>query len=565
MTRLYRLLASSRLTIPLLLLPIAGFFVYFFALRYNIPWFDDFENIPYFLDRFLNAPSAGESVAALLRPNNEHRVVYARLVVLAHYYLTGGINFANLMLWANVGLVLIFYLLYRALRSQERLSQSALIGLLPVPLLLFTAQSYIMTFTAIFSLQYLAIISLVTLTLFVLAINRPLYVGIALALGLLSTFSMGNGLLLWPAGVGMLVLQRRWQALAIWIIAGGLSVYLYFLGYPVQQGNDAGFAYVLQHPLQTIAGFLIFSGSVFDLFPTLPEKYRFFLPFLAGLVLMIGLGYWLVRVLVRFVKSDKNYSFFEIFVAGCLLFLLANIALIAFFRLRFYFGMALHIPYRIYALALWSVASVLLFSQLSETIRTRIWPAVWLLFLGLNLLTYGTYIPEAIERRKQMQGLTFNQLHSDIGLGGTRNSELARYISNLIVLMRDRNWYNLPNPAITPDEQQLAKSVVATTAMPPLQVARQADYFVVDGTTPNYSVGINSGIYVIMKSAQHTYLVFAPKNRPVTYKPWRVAPGFSAALPIHLMQPGRYRLGLFQTQPERSTIRFGDQFVDIPD
>ncbi|QHV93625.1 hypothetical protein [Spirosoma endbachense] len=561
MTQFYRLLATPPLTIALLLLPIAGFFVYFFALRYNIPWFDDFENIPYFLDHFLNASSVSEAVAALLRPNNEHRVVYARLVVLGQYFLTGGLNFANLMLWGNAGLILIFYLLYRALKQQERLSQQAMVGLLPVPLLLFTAQSYIMTFTAIFSLQYLAIITLVVLTLFVLATDRPLYLWTALGLGLLSTFSMGNGLLLWPAGAVMLLIQRRWLGLGIWVVAGAISAYLYFLGYPVQQGNDEGFSYVIQHPLQTIAGFLIFAGSVFDVIPSIPEKYRFYLPFVAGLILLLGLSYWLLTTLFR---SSKNKSFFEVFIVGCLLFLLANIALIAFFRLRFYFGMALHIPYRIYALALWSVASVLLYSRLSETWRVRLWPAVWLLFLGLNGFTYYTYLPEAMERRKQMQGLSFNQLHSDIGLGGTRNTELARYISNLTRMMRDRDWYHLPDPAITPSERQLIRPAGRTTALTPFRITQKPDYIIVDGNDPTYKVGLNTGSYIIMKSARYTYLVFAPKNRPLTVKPWQVSPGFSAALPVYMMQSGRYQVGLFKTQPDHSDIQFGNQYIDVP-
>lgn len=561
MNRLYRLLATPPLTIVLLLLPIAGFFVYFFALRYNIPWFDDFENIPYFLNRFLDASSFSEAASALIRPNNEHRVVYARLVVLAQYLLTGGLNFANLMLWGNAGLVLIFYLLYRALRIQEPDQQTARIGLLIAPLLLLTAQTYIMTFTAIFSLQYLTIITLVTLTLFVLATEKlSSFIG-AIGLGLLSTFSMGNGLLLWPAGACMLFVQRRWMLLGIWIVAGAVGGYLYFLGYPVQQGNAEGFSYVLKHPLQTLAGFLIFAGSPFDLLPTLPEKHRFYLPFIAGSILVTGLGYWLIKTLF---SPRKNDSFFETFVLGCLLFLLVNIGLIAFFRLRFYFGMALHIPYRIYALSLWAVASVLLFSQLSKSARIRFWPLIWGLFLGLNLFTYYTYLPEAIERRKHMQGLTFNQLHSDIGLGGSRNSNLANYISNLITLMAKRDWYHLPDPAITPDERKLLSPVKNTVAVRPMSIKRDGDYIVVASDEPNYTVGLSQGVYLVMKSDQHVYLLDAMRKRPASFKPWQIEPGFFTPMPIYMMQPGRYRLGLFRTYSDHSDLAFGNQMVDVP-
>ncbi|GAB2581817.1 hypothetical protein [Spirosoma areae] len=560
MTRFYRLLAFPPLTLALLLLPIAAFFVYFFTLRYNIPWFDEFENIPYFLDRFLSAQSVSERVAALVRPNNEHRVLYARLVVLGQYALTGGLNFANLMLWGNLALVLIFFLLYRALRSHEGRSGKIWIGLLPVPLLLFTAQNYLLTFTAIYTLQYLAIIALVMLTFFVLATDRPLNFGLALGLGLLSTFSMGNGLVLWPAGAGMLILQRRWLALGVWLVVGFIGGYFYFRGYPVQQGNADGFAYVLAHPGQIVGGLLIFAGSIFDFFPTLPVDNRIHLPFIGGLVLVSGLGYWLLTTAIQ---VKKKLSFFDVFIAGVVLFLLANIGLIAFFRIRFYFGMVLHSTYRTYAMVLWAVACVLLYSRLSEKIRMRIWSLVWLLFLVVNVVTYVTYLPEAIERRKHLQGMIFNQIYSGVGLGGGRSVELARYISNLTVLMHKRGWYTLPNPAITLNEKDLLGAVRLPLLTKPIQMRTHPDYIVVNSDEPGYTMGLSRGAYLIMKSTRHTYLMFATKNRPQGYNPWQVAPGFSAAMPKGMIQPGRYQVGLFRTYPDHSDIQFSNQFVEV--
>ncbi len=558
MARLYRLL--TQFSIAFLLAPVAIFFIYFFALRYNIPWFDEFENIPYFLDRFLNAHSFREEMDALLRPNNEHRVLYARLVVLGQYFLTGGLNFANLMLWGNLGLVIIFCLIYYALRRPERVSQQALFGLLPVSLLLFTAQNYLLTFTAIYTLQYLSIIMLVMLTLFVLATNRPANLGLAIGLGALSTFSMGNGLLLWPAGAAMLFIQRRWLALGIWLLAGIISGYLYFLNYPVQQGNAEGFSYLVQHPLQVLAGFLIFAGSVFDLFPMLAIELRAGLPLVAGSILIAGVSYWLVRIVLR---KAPNTSFFEVFLFGCLLFLLANVGLIALFRIRFYFGMVLHSSYRTYSLVLWSLACVLLFSHLPEKSRLRFWPLIWLLFLGINVVSYFTYVPEAIKRRKSLQGLTFNQAHNNIGLGASRDNALKPYIINLTTLMRQRGWYQLPEPAITPDERELL-APVRTMPVVPLQVEQKPDYIVVSSKEPDYHFGINSGIYVVMRSDRFTYVMFAETNGSLKYRPWQTIPGFSAALPVVMMEPGRYRLGLFRTYPDRSQIQYTNQFVDVP-
>ncbi len=571
MIKLYRLLGVRPLTLTVLLLPIAVFFIYFFALSHNIPFLDEYESIPYFLNRFLTASSFREAMAALLRPNNEHRVVYGRLIVLGQYFLTGGLNFTNLMLWGNGALVVIFFVLYQALRQAENpqsdafstryLGDKALIGMVAAPLLLFMAQNYLLTFMAMNTLQYLSLIMLVFITFFVLATDRPLNLAMALPLGVFATFSMGNGLLLWPAGAGMLLIQRRWVALGIWLVVGAVSIYLYFLGYPVQQGNAEGFDYVVQHPLKTVAGFLIFAGSVFDLFPALPFENRVYLPFIAGTVLIAGLAYWLIRTLFT---AKKNTSFFETFMFGCLLFLLASITLVAVFRLRIYFSIVLHTSYRTNAMVLWAVASVLLFSQLSEQKRVLFWPIVWLLFLGVNVLTYFTYVPEVIERKKHLQGLTFNQIHSDIGLGGSRNTNLARFISEQLTLMRKRGWYQLPDPAITPDEHKLIDSVRTTVPTVPLRIQQKPDYIVVESDEPDYTAGLTTGTYLIMKSDRYTYLMFANKKLIKGRNPWNRPPGFSAAMPVYMIQGGRYRLGLFRTYPDHSDIQYTNQFVDVP-
>ncbi len=299
--------------------------------------------------------------------------------------------------------------------------------------------------------------------------------------------------------------------------------------------------------------------------------------------MVAGLAYWIVQTLVSAWKNIRTGRYgieialsnqldrglpgpsrFDAFVFGCLLFLLANIALIAFFRLRFDFGMSLTISYRIYSLTLWSVALVLFFSRLPAPLRVRVWPVIWGLFLVVNVLSYATYLPVIFEYRKHKQGLTFSQLHNGIGLGGSRNSNLARFIADLTTLMGKRGWYHLPNPAITPDEQRLLAPVSTVTGTVPLRVDYRPEFIVVSSNEPDYTVGQNAGTYVVMKSERQTYLLFANKNRPLTFRPWRVEPGFAAPMPTALMQRGRYRLGLFRTHPDHSDIQFSNQFVDVP-
>ncbi|KAB7732868.1 hypothetical protein F5984_02660 [Rudanella paleaurantiibacter] len=561
-----KLFTNRYLQTALLILPIAVFFVYFFALRYNIPWFDEYENIPYFLQRFVDARSVSEGLDALLKPNNEHRVLYARLVVYAQYLLTGGLSFSGLMLWGNLGLVLIFGLLYRSTSSLE--GANSRFWLLPVPLMLFVAQNYLLTFTAIYTLQYLAIIVLVLLTFFVLAYDRPGSFAGALGLGALATFSMGNGILLWPAGAAMLLIRRRWLWLGIWLVFGAVCIWLYFLNYPVQQGNAEGFAYVLAHPIQTLAGFFIFAGSLFDFFPAWTVERRSALPLLAGLAVVGVLAWWLVRVVFR---KEANRSHFETFLTGVALFLLANMALIAFFRIRFYFGMVLHSSYRTYSMVLWAVGYLALLSLLKPQTRQRLVPVLWGLFLFVNVLTYVTYVPEAVVRRKHMQGLTFNQQHNQIGLGGTHNSPLARWIIELDSTMRVRNWHTLPNPAITPDETRLLLDSVGRAQLGPriatsFRLLDQPGYFNLESDAPGYRVGMNEGTYVVFwpsDGRKAAYVMFAEPRKPTGKNPFARPNGWLTSMPKGLLPPGRYDIGLFETTPAGSRLVRTDQTATV--
>ena len=569
--KMYRFLNRPAIAISLLLLPMAGFFAYFFILRYNIPWFDEYENIPYFLQRFLAATTVQEGLDALLRPNNEHRVLYARLIVYGQYLLTGELNFANLMLWGNLGLVVIFALLVRTAQRQSL----PFAALLPLPLLLFTAQNYLLTFTAIYTLQYLAIIMLVMATFYALAHPTWPRFGLAIGLGALATFSMGNGLLLWPAGAVMLGLQRRWSAAGIWLAMGALSIWGYFLGYPVQQGNTEGFAYVLAHPGQTLAGFLVFAGSILDIFPGWPVEKRVYLPIVGGLAVVSLLTFWLVRLVLRQVKRVRPEppSIAETFLLGCALFLLANMGLIAVFRIRFYFGMVLHSSYRTYSLVLWAVAWLMLASMIPQSRQAVLLPTAWGLFLALNLFTYFTYLPEAIQRRKHLQGLTFNQKYSQIGLGGLRNSALSRWINELNTTMHQRGWYDLPQPAIAADESRLLSSPLPPTVTrqdttnaangPKLTIIQQPDYVTVTSDEPGYSLGLNRAIYLIFKSSANTYLMLAEPNRPTGWRPFSVIPGWFVPMPKGMVQPGQYRVGLYRTAPTGNQVEWKNDVVRV--
>ncbi|CCH54103.1 hypothetical protein BN8_03247 [Fibrisoma limi BUZ 3] len=541
----------------ILLVPVFIFFASFFYYSLNIPWFDDFESIPYFLTRFLNAASWHEKWEAILRPNNEHRLLYARLVVLLYTTLTGSINFLHLMVIGNLGLIVISGLFYVAGRRQRL----AWYYLLPVTLILFQPQPYLMTFTALFSLQYLAIIMLIMLTLYALAQNSPTSYGIALIMGVFSTFSMGNGLLVWVAGAMVLVGQKQWLRLGGWIGVASLAVFGYFYGYPVQQGNQEGFAFLIQHPLQVVRGFFVYAGSLFDLMPAWAVDERALLPLVVGAILIMFWIVWAVRLVVL---RTEPMSPWNGFLLGVTLFLVMNTALVALFRTRFNFEMMLWSSYRAYIMVLSAAVYLIFINQLSPERRRRWFPALLGLALVVNVVSYVTYTQQVINWQNSKLALAFNQRYNRIGLGGSRQSMLADFIDQQLDEMKRRGWYELPNPVITANEQQFLTNNPQGPQPLRLTIQSLPDYVTVTSAgQEQYAPGRNSCIYLAMKSDRKTYLIAAIPNPPTRLTIFRPAPGFWAAMPVSMIEPGRYRVGIVRTNSHEADVRYTDQFVDV--
>jgi hypothetical protein len=211
-------LFKKNIAFVLILLPIVIFYGFSVAYSTNIPWFDDIENIPYFLSRLLDASAWYESAEAFLRPNNEHRVLSARLIVYLNYVLTGEINFRALALIGNLTVLGIFLLIARAYLKNS----GPLLYLIPAAFFIFNLQFYSMTFMTIMSLQYQLIICEVFLSLYLLIKPSRFSFGVAILVAILGTFSMGNGLMAWPTGALLLLYLGHWSRLITWVTLSAL-------------------------------------------------------------------------------------------------------------------------------------------------------------------------------------------------------------------------------------------------------------------------------------------------------------------------------------------------------
>jgi len=556
-----------RLTPLLLLVPLVCFTALLSAYALNIPWMDDVESFIGFMLGYLKAEAVSGKLNWLLKPNNEHRILFAKLTTLGLYELTGQINFRWLIFVAYgclLGLLLLFYRIFRT-------TDLPLAAFLPVPFLLLQPQYHLTSVWAITGLQHQATVMLTFLAMYLLA-GRPTatrFAG-ATAIQLLASFSMSNGLFGWVAGAGSLLVQRRFKALAAWLLIGAGAIVYYFHDFASPQGNESSFGFFLRHPHLIFFGFFTFLGGLFDFFPEADILPRSVLPTLAGLVLVPLVLYWLKRMLLpwprRTAGLDEPTARRRYFLVGAYGFLLVNGAVIALLRPRFGYHVMLISNYMIYPCLL---AILIYLNGLGELRSGRglgRWTAGGLV---LGLLVWGVHyfrhLPTLAERKQMLQAFAFNQKHNGIGLGATLGTTFAVYLKEWMDGAIRQGLYQYPdNFFYEPYEPALLRPVPARPdAQGQLVLDNQPDSYWV--RTENWSFGPElHNACIVAKSARRTYLFPVRTlydNR--TFYLQRPVPGLLAQIIKGSLYPDTYRLGVLMHPDDRRPIQYTDQQITV--
>src|SRR4051812_15159685 len=206
----------------------------------------------------------------LFRQHNEHRIAAVRLVVLGLGTLTRWNNRPEIAAhWTLMCATAV--ILFRSFRRDALLTGSrtrALLFFAPMAWLLTSPRSYEALLGDGFP-HYLSIIGFVS-ALCILVLGRTTAAALAgaIACGLLSSFSLSNGLLVWPLGLVILVCHMRveppretsWRRAIGWSVAGALTIVGYFYGYK-DPGNHTSPHFLLEHPGLALAHYLGVNGS----------------------------------------------------------------------------------------------------------------------------------------------------------------------------------------------------------------------------------------------------------------------------------------------------------------
>lgn len=533
--------------------PILAFISMIWIYAVNVPWLDDVDVFPDFLGKFLSSNNWDERWYLLFKPNNEHRVVYAKLANLLHYALTGTLNMRTLTIASNVTLFGILWIFWRIVRENKLKA----IYFIPIPFILLQPQYYLTSLWTITGFQYQPVIFWGLMGMYLL--SRQTIVGFITAIFLVffDSFTMSNGMFYWIAGLVILCLQGRYKELLVWAIFMLLTIKIYFLNFS-NEANDLGFKYFAQHPHESFFGFFTHLGGSFDFFTDWEIFKRSVLPTIAGAIMVSIVGIWIIAFLLfsdklpfSLLKLSSKENYFKrlhqrisenssnYIILGGLIFLLINALVIAILRPRFGYFVMIVGNYKIYPAMFFAFTYVIVATTWLKE-KSHIWiKGIIGLAIVFNILSYGKFLPEVHERRKDLLTRVYNQQYNQIGLGPAIHTPFYDYVNQAMGRLTAQGIYTYPKGFYTGYEQDLSKPL---SNFPDLKVDIHPtpDGIVIDEKSLVHGKGLNDGTYLILKSQTRTYLFYqkSPHWWGRTYQ------GSSTLIPIKTYEPDKYKIGV---------------------
>jgi hypothetical protein len=537
-----------------------------FTYAVNVPWMDDTDAFPDFLGRFLEAKNFDERVWLLFKPNNEHRIVYAKLMNLLHYAITGTLNMRTLTILSNITLFGMLWIFWRVIKEQKL----PVYYFLPVPLLLLHPQYYLTSLWTITGFQYQPVVFFGLLGVYLLSKNTNwTFLGAAFAV-FFDSFTMSNGLFYWMVGIVILALQGRYKMLGIWILFTLATFKLYFYKFDTQ-ANDQGFQYFFQHPHESFFGFFTHLGGSLDFQTLSPIVIRSIVPTIAGFIL-IGISIWWIfkgvfplkskfsipdfwaKLQARFNEKPSNYI-----ILGCFLFLIINAVVIAILRPRFGYFVMIVGNYKIYPATFMVVAYLMLLTG-SITVQSSkiIFKILLVGSIIFNLVSYIKFLPEVHERRKDLLVRAFNQEHNQIGFGPYVGSDFDRYVQTALGRLVPEGIYQFPTNTVFKASEKEILSNFADNQMIKVNILDINHEIFIENPDLPFGFGRNDGAYLILKSAQKTYLIYEKRSLE-NFK----NNGFSIKVPEKYLLPDTYQIGVFWVKRNERKIYKTGKTVNI--
>jgi hypothetical protein len=209
-TQRKRSLTGVAIPTILIALPVALFYGALFSHLVDLPFYDDYNAVLLFLNQMAQAKSgAARFWLWLAAQHNEYKIFFTHGLAWAQIALLGHVNFIQLCILGDCAVLVLALILWSMFLPDQKDLTKRLAYFVPVAWLLFQLGYWETLTWAMASLQNLWVIvfSFGMIRCLLLA-SRRAYAG-ALVLYVLAIAASGNGFLLLPVGLGILMLRRQ--------------------------------------------------------------------------------------------------------------------------------------------------------------------------------------------------------------------------------------------------------------------------------------------------------------------------------------------------------------------
>jgi hypothetical protein len=392
--------------ILLLIIPALYFYLIIDEHILNVPYIDDYDLLES-IHNLTRESSFLDKIKVLFSQINQHRFAYERVVMWLILVITGSENIKLQIIIGNAFLLGILYLFFRVLKK-ESISWYFLI---PVNFFLFNLVYYENANWGIAAIQNTSLLFFAFLCAYSLGSTEKKSWYVAIAAALLATFTSGSGLLTWIIGFVILLFQKKFKSLGIWITLSLAVFFFYFLfDYHVIPSSGQSF---LKHPLYNLSFLLAFWGNALYLekpHPTLSGNY-YDIAACVALGAAIGLVFlsWLLRWFQK-KQSDKT----DYFLLGSMMFAMGTGAMLVMSRpIDFYVtygGELFSRRYMIFGVTLLIAAycGLVILTKKYRNAGNFILVSAMVFAIGLNFTSYFMSLPYL---RKQYEQLSLDRFY----------------------------------------------------------------------------------------------------------------------------------------------------------
>ncbi|MCF0049624.1 hypothetical protein LXM25_06140 [Dyadobacter sp. LJ53] len=343
----------------------------------DIPFIDDYNALLDFIIQYLRAGSLLDKIHFIFRQHNEHRIGYARIIVLLDYYLFGCTNLRHLIFFGSINLFLVTIIFcVEACKSSKNV-----LAIIPVVLLSFHFQHMGSLLWATSALQNLGVIALACSAIWLVTRSDATAPSIGVIFAFITTFASGTGPMIWIVFIVVALAGGDMVKGAIMLALGICSVYLFLLSYHFPVVEDTSIATKLMNMPEICLGII---GGTFDIH----ERGTPFIPVLAGFLIISIFVLCLGRTGLKAIQKDPASQF----LIGAFLFGLLSAIAISLGR-----GSYVENRYKVISTLCLLATYNMVLSQLPRKWMDISLNVINVACLGLWLLFFWRYYPEMLE------------------------------------------------------------------------------------------------------------------------------------------------------------------------